>query len=124
MPLQQRLVVAGISSVQAQAQCGTVQNNLTATGSTQATAFPVPADVNRFTTVAASTGAVLPPMNPGDEVQIINAGANALLVYPPPGLGAIINGLGANAGYSVATATPSCFVQCVTPTIFAAQQSA
>jgi hypothetical protein len=122
MPLQQRLVVAGISAVQAQAQCGTVQNSLTATGSTQATALSIPADVNRFTTVAASTGAILPAMNPGDEVQIINAGANALLVYPP--VGGTINALGANAGYSVATATPSCFVQCITPTIFAAQQSA
>lgn len=122
MPLQQRLVVAGIAAIQAQAQCGTVQNGLTAAGTVQGNAFPVPADLNRFTTVAAGAGGILPAMNPGDELQIINAGANALLVYPP--VGGAINALGTNVGYSVATATPSCFVQCITPLLYAAQQSA
>lgn len=123
MPLQQRLVVAGISAAQATAQVGTVQNGLAATGTTQGNAFPVPADVNRFTTVGAGSGCILPAMNPGDELQIINGqGTNALLVYPP--VGAIINALSANTAYSIAVATPSCFVQCVTPLIYAAQQSA
>jgi len=124
MPLQARMVVSGLSAIQSQASVGTVANALTATGSTQAGALPLPADLNRFTTVAAGTGALLPPMNPGDELEVINAGANALLVYPPLGSNGVINVLGANAGYSVAVATPTCFVQCITPTIFAATQSA
>jgi hypothetical protein len=122
MALQQRLVVAGLSALQATAIQGTVANGLTAAGTTQANALALPADVNYFTTVGAGTGTVLPAMNPGDSVNIYNKGANALLVYPPPG--AIINALGANAGYSVATATPYVEVYCVTPLIYIASQSA
>lgn len=123
MPLQARLVAGGFSAVQAQASVGTTANGLSAAGSTQATAVALGADVNRFTTVGAGTGCIVPPMNPGDEVEIINGQAtNALLVYPP--VGATINQLSANTAYSVAVATPSCFVQCITPLIYAAQQSA
>lgn len=123
MPLQQRLVVAGLSAIQAQAAQGTVQNGLTSAGTTQGNAFPLPADVNRFTTVGAGSGTILPPMNPGDEIEIINGQVtNALLVYPP--VGGQINQLGTNAAYSIAVATPSCFVQCITPLIYVAQQSA
>lgn len=122
MPLQARLVTAGLSAVEAAAICGTVANSLTATGSTQATALALPADVNRFTTVAASTGAILPAMNPGDSMVVFNGGANALSLYPP--VGGIINGLSANAAYSVAAATPTVEIICVTPTQYLAQQSA
>jgi hypothetical protein len=122
MALSQRLVVAGLSALQATAIQGTVANGLTALGTTQANALAVSADVNYFTTVAAGTGTVLPAMNPGDSVNLYNKGANALLVYPP--VGAIINALGANAGYSVATATPYVEVYCVTPLIYIASQSA
>lgn len=122
MALQQRLVVAGTAAPQAQAIQGTVGNGLTALGTTQANALALPADVNYFTTVAAGTGTVLPAMNPGDSVNVYNKGANALLVYPP--VGAVINGLGANAGYSVAAATPYAEVYCITPLIYIASQSA
>lgn len=122
MALSQRLVVSGLSAPQATAIQGTVANGLTALGTTQANALALPADVNYFTTVAASTGTVLPAMNPGDSVNIYNKGAAALLVYPP--VGAVINSLGANAGYSVATATPYVEVYCVTPLIYIASQSA
>jgi hypothetical protein len=122
MPNQSRLVTAGVSALQAQATVGTVANGLTAAGSTQATALPLPADVNRFTTVAASTGAILPPSNPGDMIVVQNAGANALAVYPP--VGAAINAVATNGAYSVATATPTAVFICVTPTQFIAFQSA
>lgn len=122
MSVQSRLVVTGISAAQAAAVQGTVSNGLTALGSTQATALPLPADINYFTTVAASTGTILPAMNPGDSVSIYNKGATALSVYPP--VGALINGLGANAAYSVATATPYAEVYCITPLIYVASQSA
>jgi hypothetical protein len=116
------MVVTGISAVQSQAVQGSVANGLTATGSTQGAALPLPADINYVTTVAASTGVILPPMNPGDSLNVYNKGANALLVYPPTG--AIINSLATNAGYSVATATPYVEVYCITPLIYIASQSA
>lgn len=122
MSLAARIVSAGLSAINAQAIQGTVAAGLTALGTTQANALAIGADVNQFTTVAAGTGAVLPPMNPGDSCVIFNKGANALLVYPP--VGGTINSLGLNAGYSVATATPSCYVRCISPTVFIASQSA
>lgn len=122
MSLAQRLVTAGISAIQAQAIQGTVANTLTALGTTQGNALMLGADINNFTTVAAGTGAIAPAMNPGDDIIVRNGGANALLLYPP--VGGVINGLGANAGYSIATATPLVFMYCVTPTLYLCSQSA
>jgi hypothetical protein len=122
MALQSRMVVAGMSAVQAVAAVGTTANNLTATGSTQATAIAIGADLNRFTTVGPGSGAILPAMNPGDSVECFNAGANALLIYPP--VGASINALGTNVAYSVAVATPYATFSCITPTQYHSFQSA
>jgi hypothetical protein len=122
MPVQARIVQSGLSAVNAQAIQGTVASAVTALGSTQGTATPLQADYNYITTAAAATGVLLPPLNPGDEITVYNKGANAVLVYPPTG--AVINGLGANAGYSIATATPFCVVSCITPLIYIASQSA
>lgn len=122
MPLASRLVVAGMSAVAAQASVGTVASNLTATGSTQAAALPLGADNNYFATVSAGTGCICPPMNPGDDITVYNGGANALLIYPQ--VGGQIKGLGTNAGYSVATATPLAFIICITPTQLVASQAA
>jgi hypothetical protein len=122
MAIAARLVAAGFSAVQASAVQGVVATGLTATGTTQATALQLGADINVCSTVAASTGVILQPMNPGDEVIVRNGGANALLVYPP--VGGTINALSANAGYSVATATPNATVRCLSATTFLAFQSA
>lgn len=122
MPLQARLVVAGMSAAAAQASVGTTATGLTATGANQAGAVPLGADNNFFTTVAAGTGAILPAMNPGDSITVYNGGANALLVYPP--VGGQIKGLGANVGYSVAVATPMAEITCISPTQFIAMQAA
>ncbi len=122
MSLQQRMVAAGLSAIQAQAIQGTVANNLTATGTTQATALPLGADLNNVTTVAASSGVIMPAMNPGDEIVVRNGGANALSLYPP--VGAQINALGVNAAYAIATATPLCYIECVSPTLYLCSQAA
>lgn len=95
--------------------------NLTAAGTTQATSLPLPRDFNVFTTVAAGSGAQLPPgvdqvvstqntasgaqntngiIEQGDSIKVINRGANALLIYPQ--LGGTVQGGAANAGFSVA----------------------
>jgi hypothetical protein len=80
----------------------------TATGATQAAAYPLSAVRTRFGTVAASTGALLPAGAPGDELTVTNFGANSLTVYPPVG-GAIDNGA-ANAGVAVAANASKLFI--------------
>lgn len=100
----------------------TVATGLIATGNTQGTALALAADINMFATVAASSGAILPVMNPGDVLTVFNGGANALSLYPP--VGGKINALGTNAAYAIATATALCEVTCVSPTQYLARQSA
>ena len=59
---------------------------LTATGSTQSTAFNLVNNaLHEFTTVAASTGAILPVPEIPSVISIFNGGANALAIYPPSG---------------------------------------
>jgi hypothetical protein len=79
-------------------------SDLTATGTNQATAFPLlnTAD-HQFTTVASSTGAVLPAARLADSVNVWNGGSNALSIYPP--LGGKINDASANSAYSLAAAS-------------------
>ena len=81
-----------------------VVGQLTALGSTQGTAYAIPPgqDCSVFGTVAAGTGAMLPGagVGLGEDYEVVNHGANALLVYPV--VGGQIGTLGANAGYSVA----------------------
>jgi hypothetical protein len=72
---------------------------LTATGNSQATALPLLSSFSIFSTVAASTGAVLPPAGGQGDYFIYNGGANALTVYPS--LGQSINGLALNTGVSI-----------------------
>lgn len=75
-----------------------VATALTATGTVQADALEVTANVNKFGTVASGTGAKLNiGAGTGDFQMIYNGGANQLKVYPQ--LGALINGLAANAGH-------------------------
>lgn len=122
MSQSNRMLSAGLSAVQCQAIQGSSVNNLTATGNSQATALLLPADICKFTTVAASTGAIIPPCNGADSGSVFNGGANALLLFPP--VGGKINGLGTNAGYSIAAATPYCDWYCVDPLTYIASQSA
>lgn len=63
-----------------------LQNGLTATGTNAATARPLQAIFNRFTTVAAGTGCILPSGLPAlAEIVVRNQGANSLTIYAPPG---------------------------------------
>ena len=61
-----------------------VQNNITATGATQAGAFPLSQAVNVYnvTTTAANTGVSLPLPIENVRYTIKNNGANQLTVYP------------------------------------------
>jgi hypothetical protein len=84
-----------------------VQTELTSTGSTQETALAMTSSVNRFTTVAAGSGAVLGVIPIGESVTIYNDGSNALLVYPQ--LGGIIIGGDVNVPVSLAAGTSAGF---------------
>ena len=95
---------------------------LTATGTTQATAYSMTYDVNEFTTVASGTGAVLSSVAvAGDEQTIYNGGANALKVYPNSG--AKINGLPTDTGILLAPNT-ACSFQKVSSTRWIGKLSA
>lgn len=104
-----KIVGSGQSGSSAQYISGDAQSGVTATGSTQGTAYQLTADNTAFSTVAASTGAILQAGSPGDETFVYNGGANSLTVYPP--VGGTINNLSANTGFAVATTKSCAFVQ-------------
>lgn len=117
------LIGTGTAPLQAQATAtGILSNSLTATGNSQGTALTLPSDFCVFTTVASSTGAILPSnCNVGDWYTVVNHGANTLSLYPPTG-GKIANG-STNAAFSIG-ANKTAQVICITPTSFAASLSA
>ena len=99
--------LCGLSAGMAQAILGQTAKNLVGAGSTQNGAYPMGVGIMHFGTVAASTGARLPPMNGGERCVVYNSGGNALTVYPD--FGAQINNLAANAGFSVAAGKGAIF---------------
>lgn len=109
MAIQQRLMGSGLAPQAAINIAGDVSSGLTATGTNQATALTLTSAINEFTTVASSTGALLPPMSPGDAVYVYNGGSNTLSVYPQ-GTNTIANG-SASAAFSVGTNKGCYFIQ-------------
>jgi hypothetical protein len=97
-----KLMGGGIPAITASVISGDIQDSVTATGSTQATAANIFGDIVVITTAAASTGVIIggASFQAGDGCIVHNLGANAVLVYPP--LGGQINALAVNAGFSVA----------------------
>lgn len=79
---------------------GSVVNNATAAGSASTDAYAIVANLTLFTTVASSTGAILPATAEiYDAYEVGNGGAQTLKIYPPSG-GKINNG-SADAAISV-----------------------
>lgn len=78
-----------------------VDQNLTAAGTNQATALQLTSDWNEVDTTPAGTGVLLSALQPGQSQTVFNQGLNPLLVYPPPG--AQIDVLGTNIAYSLAS---------------------
>lgn len=103
---------SGVTGPQALAISGDAQINQTALGSTQGTAFALTVSSTEFTTVAASTGAILPGtttrISPGDTLAVFNQGANSLTVYPPVGFK--IGLTATNGGVAVASGKSAFFV--------------
>lgn len=81
--------------------------NLTATGTLISDALDLVSTFNFLTTVAASTGAQLPDSLTNSIIFGLNAGANALALYPHSGTGTINGG---GAGSSVSIANGSAFI--------------
>ncbi len=118
MSIAKLTMQGGLSAGTSLAINGGVANALTATGTTQTDAYAMGVAVNRFTTVAASTGALVPAGAPADEMWVWNAGANALTVYPPSG--AQINAAGTNTGVSLGT-NSGFVLKCVSATLWLAK---
>src|SRR5690349_20434500 len=98
-----KLSAAGLGPALANAFGNDTADNLTATGTNQATAYQTSTAVARFTTVASGTGCLLSQSAQGDSQIIYNGGANAMAVYPP--VGHTINALAANAAFSLNAGT-------------------
>lgn len=94
----------GTSAGQAQAINGAVATGLTAAGTAIGDALDLNATVNVVSTVAAGAGVQLYSMQVGDEMEVYNGGANALLVYPDSATVAI-NQLAVGSGHTLATNT-------------------
>lgn len=109
-----KLTGAGFAPLQAIGVIGDEDNGsagagITATGSTQGTAYALGAVNSNVTTTAASTGVILPVATaPGEELRVMNYGANSLSVYPPVG-GKVNNG-SANAAVALASNTLGLYV--------------
>ena len=121
MALAKDIMGGGFSAGQAQAIQGQVAPTVTAAGTNQGTAFALQASINYLSTVAASTGVILPSVPIGDSVDVFNGGANACVVYPPTG--GKINQVATNGGVNCPTNTWMVFKK-VTSTQWIAMQSA
>ena len=101
--LLNKLMAAGLGPGLSSAFAGDFLDSQTATGTNQATALQTNSATVRFTTVASGTGCILANQSSGDSQIIINDGANTLSIYPP--LGHTINGMAANAAFSLSPAS-------------------
>ena len=94
------------------------QGTYTAAGTTQATATAISSTILRVyvNSVAAGTGVILPAGY--TYGLIINAGANALLIYPDNGFASSVNSLGVGVGYSLAAGAAVMAMSVFTGTVY------
>ena len=105
MSLASEMMQGGISAGGAKAINGTVASSVSAAGTTLATGTALTTGHNLVTTVAASSGVVLPNSEIGDELFVYNGTTtNPLKVYPPT-TSATINQLSAGTAMNLAPYT-------------------
>jgi hypothetical protein len=104
MALAAKMMQGGLSAGAARAINGDVASAVSAAGTTITDATDLNAGIVVVTTAAASSGVQLPSAEIGDEVEILNLGANAVTVYPDASANRI-NQLSAGSGFSLATNT-------------------
>jgi len=96
----------------------TSANGLTATGTTRVDAFVVTAQINRFSTVGAGTGAVI-TFAPGLVVAVYNDGVNPLQVYASGST--TIDGVAGSTGVPLTNAK-RCLYTCVATNVVVSAQ--
>jgi TRAP-type mannitol/chloroaromatic compound transport system permease large subunit len=87
----------------------TVNDSVTAAGTTQATATALESEWNVIAAGIVNTGVVLDGFNIGVSTTVFNASGTAKNIYPPPGMA--IDALGTNAAYSLANLKQQTFGQ-------------
>lgn len=87
----------------------TVNDSVTASGTTQATATELESEWNVVTSTPAGSGVMLDGFNVGVSTTIFNRGGNTLKVYPPFGMK--IDSLATNAAYSLTNGKAQIFSQ-------------
>lgn len=117
------IMKGGFSAGQAKAIGGQVNSGVSAAGTTISDATALVSSVNVVTTVAASSGVLLPNVEIGDEVEVFNnTSTNAVTVYPPT-TSATINQLSAGVGAQLSPYT-SCKFKKFTATAWTGYLSA
>ena len=109
MALASKMMGGGVPAGMAKAINGDVASALSGAGTVQGDATAINSGIAVFTTVAASSGGILPSCEIGDSVEVLNFGANTLTLYPDSG--ARINAVATNGGVSLATNTAMRFVR-------------
>lgn len=104
MALASDIMKGGFPAGQAKAINGQAKVTISAAGTVISDATDLTASVNVVTTAAASSGVQLPSAEIGDSVEILNLGANGVLVYPDSSSNRI-NNLSAGTGFVLATNT-------------------
>ena len=104
MPLALDMMKGGMSAGQAKGINGQLQSAVSAAGTAITDATDLTASINVVTTAAASSGVQLPSAEIGDEVEVLNLGANTLTIYPDSASNRI-NQLPAGSGMFLATNT-------------------
>ena len=98
------LLTRSLQTVQA-----TVNDAVTAAGTTQATATELESEWNVITGGIANTGVVLDGFNIGVSTTVFNASGSAKNIYPPSGMK--IDALATNAAYSLGNGKQQTFSQ-------------
>src|SRR3990167_6531869 len=108
MSILNNLTGSGFSGQSAQAILGKISYSLTATGTTQTTAYKLSSDVSEFSSVPVNAGALLPVSVNGNRYTVMNSSTQAILVYPP--VGGVISILSDNAPYTIAAGYSGDFI--------------
>lgn len=109
MPIVSRLLGSGIAALAASNIAGDNSAALTAAGTTKATALQLNSQSNYISICSSGKGVALPALNQGDDCEVMNNGANNLLVYTTIGVADTITNTSANAGYTLSVQKTASF---------------
>lgn len=109
MPFINRLMASGLSALAANNIAGDTSSALTASGTTKAGALVLSNEQNYIAICSSGKAVSLPPMNQGDSCEVLNGGANTLLVFTTAGTSDTITSGSANGGFSIATMRSAVF---------------